>query len=185
MEMTKYASSETCTVSAEKAQNGDSQDRTARDNSSEGDFRPTTTVGHFPDINDDPRAAHGSAIQIHHRSLKFVEQLVLLFVVNCLVNGILPSLQSFACLPYGRLVYTLAVRISAISGPVACFIALLWSANRKVKMIVLTVLGVILSGYQIGMAGMSPHPLWQDNAAGKTLMVSVNTLDSFVISEVC
>ncbi|KAH1178058.1 hypothetical protein KIL84_011760 [Mauremys mutica] len=53
--------------------------------------------------------------------------LVLLGVSNALTNGVLPSVQSYSCLPYGSTAYHLSVVLSNIANPVACFVAMgLW-----------------------------------------------------------
>lgn len=50
--------------------------------------------------------------------------LVLLGVSNALTNGVLPSVQSYSCLPYGSEAYHLSVVLSNIANPVACFAAM-------------------------------------------------------------
>lgn len=44
--------------------------------------------------------------------------------VNALTNAVLPSVQSYSCLPYGNKAYHLASTMAAVSNPVACFIAM-------------------------------------------------------------
>lgn len=48
----------------------------------------------------------------------------LLAVTNALTNGVLPAIQSFSCLPYGRLAYHLAVVLGSAANPLACFLAM-------------------------------------------------------------
>lgn len=48
----------------------------------------------------------------------------LLAVTNALTNGVLPAIQSFSCLPYGRLAYHLAVVLGSTANPLACFLAM-------------------------------------------------------------
>lgn len=48
--------------------------------------------------------------------------LLMVIWVNALMNGFLPSIQSFACLPYGQTTYHLAIVFSNIANPVACFV---------------------------------------------------------------
>lgn len=50
--------------------------------------------------------------------------LVLLAVSNALTNGVLPSVQSFSCLPYGTMTFHLSVVLGNIANPLACFIAM-------------------------------------------------------------
>lgn len=48
----------------------------------------------------------------------------LLAITNALTNGVLPAVQSFSCLPYGRLTYHLAVVLGSSANPLACFLAM-------------------------------------------------------------
>lgn len=48
----------------------------------------------------------------------------LLAVTNALTNGVLPAVQSFSCLPYGRLAYHLAAVLGSAANPLACFLAM-------------------------------------------------------------
>lgn len=49
---------------------------------------------------------------------------VVLAWVNALTNAVLPSVQSYSCLPYGNKAYHLAATVAAVANPVACFIAM-------------------------------------------------------------
>jgi riboflavin transporter 2 len=49
---------------------------------------------------------------------------VVLAWVNALTNAVLPSVQSYSCLPYGNQAYHLAATMAAVANPVACFIAM-------------------------------------------------------------
>jgi riboflavin transporter 2 len=166
-ERSNWRSSEFCAVNDETRQNV----ATRRATGSDARF--------FLDDNA-PTSSDGVTASSHRISSKFVKLLLLIFIVNCLSNGFLPSLQSYACLPYGRLVYTLAVRLSAVSGPLACIVALRWSTSSVFKLALIAVFGIILSAYQIGMASMSPHPVLEDSVVGKALMVSVSTIRTTV-----
>lgn len=50
--------------------------------------------------------------------------LMLLAVSNALTNGVLPSVQSFTCLPYGSMTFHLSVVLGNIANPMACFLAM-------------------------------------------------------------
>ncbi len=50
--------------------------------------------------------------------------LSLLAVSNALTNGVLPSVQSFSCLPYGRMTFHLSVVLGNMANPLACFLAM-------------------------------------------------------------
>lgn len=50
--------------------------------------------------------------------------LALLAVSNALTNGVLPSIQSFSCLPYSSMTFHLSVVLGNIANPLACFLAM-------------------------------------------------------------
>lgn len=58
-----------------------------------------------------------------------VYMLVVLGWVNALTNTVLPSVQSYSCLPYGNKTYHLSAAMAAVSNPVACCIALFLSVR--------------------------------------------------------
>lgn len=44
--------------------------------------------------------------------------------VNCATNGLLPSVQTFSCMPYGNMVYHLSASLSSLANPLACLISM-------------------------------------------------------------
>lgn len=50
--------------------------------------------------------------------------LLLLAISNALTNGVLPSVQSFSCLPYDTMTFHLSVVLGNIANPLACFLAM-------------------------------------------------------------
>lgn len=49
---------------------------------------------------------------------------VILAWANALTNVVLPSVQSYSCLPYGNNAYHLSATMAAVANPLACFIAM-------------------------------------------------------------
>lgn len=49
--------------------------------------------------------------------------------VNALTNGLLPSVQTYSCMPYGNLAYHLSAALASVANPVACTIAMFFQ-NR-------------------------------------------------------
>lgn len=72
-------------------------------------------------VQKEPRNSFGNGT---YRNLEVVFIFVVLAWVNALTNAVLPSVQSYSCLPYGNKAYHLAATMAAIANPVACFIAM-------------------------------------------------------------
>ncbi|GCB85006.1 hypothetical protein scyTo_0025695 [Scyliorhinus torazame] len=57
-------------------------------------------------------------------------EMVLIFLVlawvNALTNAVLPSVQTYSCLPYGYLAYHLSAALGAMANPLACFVAMFY-----------------------------------------------------------
>lgn len=49
--------------------------------------------------------------------------------VNAATNGLLPSVQTYSCMPYGNLAYHLSAALSSVANPVACAVAMFFQ-NR-------------------------------------------------------
>ncbi|KAK2841223.1 hypothetical protein Q7C36_012802 [Tachysurus vachellii] len=91
--------------------------------------------------------------------------------VNCATNGLLPSVQTFSCMPYGNMVYHLSASLSSLANPLACFISMFAPKRSLLLLGILCMLGTGCGGYNMAMAIMSPCPLLQDSALGKSLIV--------------
>ena len=100
--------------------------------------------------------------------------LILQAVVNGICNGVIPSVLSYACLPYGEKTYHLALTLSAIANPIASFLFFAVALNSVQRMVVWTLVYSALSAYVIGIAASSPCPPLQDNAGGSFLIVSIS-----------
>lgn len=102
--------------------------------------------------------------------------LVLLAVVCMFSNAIFPSIMSFGTLPYGNVAYHLAVTLSSIANPVACFIAVFVSSTSIRDIIALCIISVPFAAYSLTVSAMSPTPPLMGNVFGDILVVSLMAL---------
>ncbi|XP_063155849.1 solute carrier family 52, riboflavin transporter, member 2-like [Candoia aspera] len=98
--------------------------------------------------------------------------LVLLGVSNALTNGVLPSVQSYSCLPYGNTAYHLSVVFSNIANPVACFFAMFFLCRSSLALSAISAAGCVFGGYLVTLAALSPCPPLQGSHMGVTLVVT-------------
>lgn len=92
--------------------------------------------------------------------------------LNCIGNGFFPGLQIYSSLPYGDWAYHLTVNLSAISNPIACFVAMLVPRTSIDKIRKLSCYSIILAIYIIFVALKSPNPPLLDSIIGPILIVS-------------
>ncbi|XP_051015773.1 solute carrier family 52, riboflavin transporter, member 2 [Acomys russatus] len=97
----------------------------------------------------------------------------LLAVTNALTNGVLPAVQSFSCLPYGRLAYHLAVVLGSSANPLACFLAMAVLCRSLAGLYGLSLLGTLFGAYLMTLAVLSPCPPLVGTSAGVVLVVSI------------
>ncbi|XP_059189515.1 solute carrier family 52, riboflavin transporter, member 3-A [Centropristis striata] len=91
--------------------------------------------------------------------------------VNGATNGLLPSVQTYSCKPYGNLAYHLSAALASVANPVACTIAMFFQNRSLVFLGVLTALGTGFGSYNMAMAVMSPCPLLQGSVVGEVIIV--------------
>ncbi|XP_078086660.1 solute carrier family 52, riboflavin transporter, member 2 [Mustelus asterias] len=97
--------------------------------------------------------------------------LILLAVSNALTNGVLPSIQTYSCLPYGSTTFHLAVVLGNLANPLACFIAMfaLWRSSAGLG--ALALLGLLFGVYILTLAAFSPCPPLLGTSMGIALVV--------------
>ncbi|KAJ7338255.1 hypothetical protein JRQ81_010988 [Phrynocephalus forsythii] len=98
--------------------------------------------------------------------------LVLLGVSNALTNGVLPSVQSYSCLPYGDMAYHLSVVLSNIANPVACFLAMFLLCRSSLGLSVISAAGCVFGAYLMVLAALSPCPPLVGTSPGIALVVT-------------
>lgn len=89
-----------------------------------------------------------------------------------LTNGILPSIQSYSCQPYGQLTYNLTVKLASVFSLTACFCAFYFKTKVNLKIITYAAtFSIIFVIYIIYTAVLSPNPPLQDEILGKILIL--------------
>jgi len=102
----------------------------------------------------------------------FIWLLIVIGVVNALSNGLLPSTESYTCLPYGYLVYTLAVRLSSVAASLASLSSMFLPRASVRVVFILTLLGLTFSVFHMILALQSPNPVLRGHLLGDIIVVS-------------
>lgn len=106
--------------------------------------------------------------------------LVILAIINGLSNGVVPAIQSFACIPYSYYIYHLTLTLSNIANPVTCFVFPFIRTRSFLVMGVLSLVYVGMCAYIITVAAQSPNVLLKCDDAGAVLIVSIHFFLSFL-----
>ncbi|NXT41129.1 S52A3 protein, partial [Pelecanoides urinatrix] len=91
--------------------------------------------------------------------------------VSALTNGVLPSVQSYSCLPYGNTAYHLATTLSSMANPLACIVAMFLPGRSLALLGTLTIAGMGFGTYNMAIAVMSPCPILQQSQWGDAIIV--------------
>ncbi|XP_058503843.1 riboflavin transporter 2-like [Solea solea] len=119
-------------------------------------------------VRREPRSSFGSGT---YSKLEVIFIFVVLAWVNALTNAVLPSVQSYSCLPYGNKAYHLAATMAAVANPVACFIAMFIPIRSLIFMGFMTMFGTGFGAYNMAMAALSPCPLLVHSVSGTVVIV--------------
>lgn len=93
-------------------------------------------------------------------------------ILNALTNGLLPATQSYTCLPYGRITYTLSIRLSSIASPLASLSTLFLPSASLAVIILLMTVASLIAVFDLILAGYSPDRIIQDLLTGQIVLVS-------------
>ncbi|KFV82946.1 Solute carrier family 52, riboflavin transporter, member 3-A [Struthio camelus australis] len=122
-----------------------------------------------PEEIKQPGEARPEKISYSLAKLAFIYFLIVW--VSSLTNGVLPSVQSYSCLPYGSTAYHLSATLSSMANPLACIIAMFLPSRSLALLGTLTVAGTGFGAYNMAIAVMSPCPLLQQSQWGDAIIV--------------
>lgn len=120
------------------------------------------------EMSEDTKASQPSSSLGFH---SFVLLLTMVGVVNAMTNGIIPATQSYTCLPYGSLVYTLSVRLSSVASPLASLSSMFLPKPSVRILFFLTSIGVLISVFHVTLAAQSPTPIMKGQRIGDSVVI--------------
>ncbi|XP_028630802.1 solute carrier family 52, riboflavin transporter, member 3 [Grammomys surdaster] len=132
------------------------------------DTEDTSSLG-TPVSSPGKGSVETSVASLRPAQLAFIYSVVAF--VNALTNGVLPSVQTYSCLPYGPVAYHLSATLSSVASPLACFLPIFLPNRSLLFLGLLTVLGTGFGAYNMAMAAMSPCPVLQGHWGGEVLIV--------------
>lgn len=98
--------------------------------------------------------------------------LILQIWIHAFSNGVVPSIQTYACIPYGNRIYFLTLILSNVVNPLASLVYY-WLPTTKVLFIgMLSAIYTSLVVYIVYVAALSPNPPLEGNSVGASVIVS-------------
>lgn len=123
-------------------------------------------------IKSETIKVHDNITKVNHKLNILL--LAILGVIVFFANGLLPSIQSYSCLPYGYIAYHLTTNLSNIANPIACFIAFYTNRTSKQVIYILCSICIVSIVYVLMTAFTSPLPPLYNSTTGMILIVSKN-----------
>ncbi|XP_036608883.1 solute carrier family 52, riboflavin transporter, member 3-like [Trichosurus vulpecula] len=104
--------------------------------------------------------------------------------VNALTNGILPSVHTYSCLPYGPKAYHLSSVLGALTHPLVCLLSMFLPEMSLFWLGVTTMVASGFGAYNLAMAVLSPCPLLKGSRWGEAIIISSWLLCGGILSYV-
>uniref|UniRef100_A0A914E4I9 Riboflavin transporter n=1 Tax=Acrobeloides nanus TaxID=290746 RepID=A0A914E4I9_9BILA len=112
-------------------------------------------------------------------SIRYWTFLIILLVINAQMNGVIPSISSFATLPYSQQTYHLALTISYGAQPFGGLISM-WIRPKSITIfLVLTIITSGFTGIVVLLAAQSPTPLLHHSFWGAFISIVASVGASF------
>lgn len=103
-------------------------------------------------------------------------------IVSALGNGVIPSISSYACMPYGPISFHLATELSLLANPICCFLAFFVACSRPPVLNALCSIAVAVAAVIIYTATLSPTPWLVATTSGSFLIILLFIMWSGCIS---
>uniref|UniRef100_A0A8D8WZM1 Riboflavin transporter n=1 Tax=Cacopsylla melanoneura TaxID=428564 RepID=A0A8D8WZM1_9HEMI len=138
---------------------------------------PGSTENNYLQADYPPSSPSDKITPLRYALLLLAQALVAFFS-----HGVLPSLQSYSCLPYGSKAYHYTANLTNIMTTLACFLAY-FSLVKRIRIIaILSSIAGVMVMYSIVTALQSPHPLLVGSVMGSVLIVANWVLCAGLIS---
>ncbi|VDM62791.1 unnamed protein product [Angiostrongylus costaricensis] len=108
----------------------------------------------------------------------YVFILLTVSVINAQMNGIIPSISSFAALPYSQDTYHYSITLSNVMMPLASFLSL-FVIIRNLKILgLLSAMSTCATAFLIYLAALSPSRIFSSQSMGSVLSISASLVAS-------
>ena len=115
---------------------------------------------------------HGHVVVENLCSGTVVLLLIITDLISGLSNGVIPAIQSYACIPYSYYIYHLTLTLSNIVNPITCFVFPFIHTTSTMVIAVLSFVYFGMCTYIFIIASQSPMVLLRCEDSGAALIVS-------------
>ena len=108
--------------------------------------------------------------------------LILSTVSSTISYGCLPSLSTYALLPFGQTAFYYWSVLVPSAYPLALVVSLFWKSPSNRTVVILSVLSWIISGFVFVIASQSPCPWLADTTQGALMIITIWLIMSLISS---
>ncbi|XP_046843368.1 riboflavin transporter 2-like [Xenia sp. Carnegie-2017] len=137
---------------------------------------------HRLEENDETYLYDGSQPGSEMQKWKLAFLLIIQVWIHAFSNGVVPSIQPFACIPYGNNVYYLTLIISNVANPCSSLLFSLLSTTHLCAIAILSSFYTTIVAFIITAAKMSPNPPMVNSSAGPPIIVLANVLSVALVT---
>jgi len=118
-------------------------------------------------------------VAVIRQQRRFISLFVTIGIISALWNGVLPATQTYTCLPYGNIVYRLAVCLSWVVSPLATLPNMLAPTSSLSLITGLGTVASTIAALHLYLASQSPYPILQGSVVGQIIVVSLVLSSSY------
>ncbi|KAI6243225.1 Riboflavin transporter [Aphelenchoides fujianensis] len=128
---------------------------------------------------EQPSGSRTSSIELPHKRTSRVEDWAILFCIGLVgaeTNVILPSVQSFASIPYSQTTYFWVLILSTVLSPLSAFVAGFLTLRSTRWIVLLSALAAAATSFVVLLALQSPNPWLKNCGWGSAMTIVVQTV---------
>ncbi|KHJ86256.1 hypothetical protein OESDEN_13999, partial [Oesophagostomum dentatum] len=112
-----------------------------------------------------------SVAKAHLSGVKYAVVLIATAIVNAQMNGVIPSVQSYAALPYSQATYHYGLALANVVSPTMSFLPFLIKIRSLPVLCLLTVCSSTVTAFIIFLATLSPNLIFDSRTIGSALSI--------------
>ncbi|KJH41083.1 hypothetical protein DICVIV_12947 [Dictyocaulus viviparus] len=105
------------------------------------------------------------------RGADYVIVLLATALVNAQMNGVIPSVQSYAALPYSQATYHYGITLANVVSPTMSFLPFIFTVKSIPVLCILTFCSSCVTAFMIYLASLSPNLIFDSTTIGSILSV--------------
>ncbi|EYB91827.1 hypothetical protein Y032_0201g1725 [Ancylostoma ceylanicum] len=126
---------------------------------------------HFEELNAKAEVKVSPAPKPSISGVNYVVLLIATAIVNAQMNGVIPSVQSYAALPYSQATYHYGIALANVVSPAMSFLPFFITIRSLPILCTLTFCSSLVTAFVLYLASLSPNLIFDSLSMGSTLSI--------------